>query len=195
MPVKMRLARRGRTKAPFYHIVIADARSPRDGKFIEQIGSYNPLTVPATIELDRDKAYDWLVKGAQPTDTVNAILGFKGVLMKKHLQRGVKKGAFTQEVADEKLAAWIAAKEAKIQARVDKSATDKADYNTRVSGQAKVVAKVEAAVEEQAAFRAETPASDEDQAAFRVEAAAAEVEAPAVTEAEAPAADDAPTAE
>ncbi|MBK8112542.1 MAG: 30S ribosomal protein S16 [Saprospiraceae bacterium] len=82
MAVKIRLARRGRKKNPFYHIVVANSRSPRDGKFIESIGSYNPLTVPATIELDREKAYDWLTKGAQPTDTVAAILRFKGVLLK-----------------------------------------------------------------------------------------------------------------
>ena len=107
MAVKIRLARRGRKKNPFYHIVVADARAPRDGKFIEKIGSYNPQTVPATIELDRDKAYDWLGKGAQPTDTVNAILKFKGVLYKKHLNRGVSKGALTQEEADKKLSEWI----------------------------------------------------------------------------------------
>ena len=110
MAVKIRLARRGRKKNPFYHIVVANSRSPRDGKFIESIGSYNPLTVPATIELDREKAYDWLTKGAQPTDTVAAILRFKGVLLKKHLQNGVKKGAISQEQADAKLAAWIDAK-------------------------------------------------------------------------------------
>ena len=93
MAVKLRLQRKGRKKAPFYHIVVADSRSPRDGRFIEKLGTYNPLTVPATIELNRDKAFEWLMKGAQPTDTVNAILRFKGVLLKKHLQLGVAKGA------------------------------------------------------------------------------------------------------
>ncbi|MEO1714380.1 MAG: 30S ribosomal protein S16, partial [Bacteroidota bacterium] len=100
MPVKIRLQRRGRKKAPFYHIVVADSRAPRDGKFIEKVGTYNPLTKPATIDLDRDLAFDWLMKGAQPTDTVRAILRFKGVLYKKHLYRGVKKGALTQEEAE-----------------------------------------------------------------------------------------------
>ena len=103
MAVKIRLQRRGRRKAPFYHIVIADARAPRDGRFIEKIGTYNPMTKPATIDLDRDAAFDWLMKGAQPTDTARAILRFKGVLYRKHLQRGVKKGAMTQEQAVTKL--------------------------------------------------------------------------------------------
>lgn len=91
MAVKIRLQRKGRKKAPFYHIVIADSRSPRDGRFIEKIGIYNPITKPATIDLDRDKAFEWLMKGAEPTDTINAILRYKGVLYRKHLARGVKK--------------------------------------------------------------------------------------------------------
>jgi len=119
MAVKIRLARRGRKKRPFYHIIIADARAPRDGRFIEKIGIYNPLTSPATIELDRDKAFDWLMKGAIPTDTVRAILRFKGVLYRKHLQRGVKKGALTQEEADRKYREFITAKDAKIQKRFE----------------------------------------------------------------------------
>ena len=85
MPVKIRLARRGRRKQPYYHIIVADARAPRDGKFIEKIGSYNPMTKPATIELDREKAFEWLNKGAQPTDTARAILRFKGVMYKNCL--------------------------------------------------------------------------------------------------------------
>ncbi|MDH3651908.1 MAG: 30S ribosomal protein S16, partial [Saprospiraceae bacterium] len=85
MPVKIRLQRRGRKKRPFYHIIIADSRAPRDGRFIESIGTYDPMTRPATINLDREKAYDWLMKGAQPTETMRAILRFKGVLYKKHL--------------------------------------------------------------------------------------------------------------
>jgi small subunit ribosomal protein S16 len=155
MAVKIRLARRGRSKAPFYHIVVADSRSPRDGKFIEKIGSYNPLTVPATIELDREKAYDWLTKGAQPTDTANAILRFKGVNYKKHLQVGVKKGALTQEQADAKLAQWIEAKELKISKRVEKTKADKETFRKMVSGEIKAPKKVAAAEEDQAAFRVE----------------------------------------
>ena len=121
MSVKIRLARRGRKKKPYYHIIIADARSPRDGKFIENIGSYNPMTVPASIELDRDKAYDWLMKGAQPTNTVRAILKFQGVYYRKHLMRGVQKGALSEEKAMEMYNEWVEAKEAKIAARKEET--------------------------------------------------------------------------
>ena len=111
MAVKIRLQRKGRKKAPFYHIVVANSRSPRDGKFIERIGSYNPISVPASIDIDRDKAFDWLMKGAEPTDTVNAILRYKGVLYRKHLSKGVAKGAFDQEKADQLYKDWIEKKE------------------------------------------------------------------------------------
>jgi small subunit ribosomal protein S16 len=117
MSVKMRLARHGRKRYAFYHIVVANSRAPRDGRYIERIGSYNPNTNPATIDLDFDKAYDWLEKGAQPTDTVRAILSYKGVLYKKHLAGGVKKGAVTEEEAERKLDAWMTEKDAKIQAK------------------------------------------------------------------------------
>ena len=120
MPVKMRLARHGRKRYAYYHIVVADSRAPRDGRYIERIGTYNPNTDPATIDLDFDKAYDWLVKGAQPTDTVKAILSYKGVLYKKHLMGGVKKGAFDEAEAEKRLDNWIAEKEAKIQAKIDR---------------------------------------------------------------------------
>jgi small subunit ribosomal protein S16 len=154
MAVKIRLARRGRKKKPFYHIVVADARAPRDGKFIEKIGSYNPLTSPATIDLDREKAFDWLGKGAQPTETVRSILRFKGVLFKKHLQRGVKKGAFEQEIADQKLTEWIDAKESRVQARVEKNKDDRRNYNERLAGLgAHAPAPKAAAEEEIQAFR------------------------------------------
>jgi small subunit ribosomal protein S16 len=106
MAVKMRLQRHGSKKRPFYFIVIADARSPRDGKFIQKLGSYNPLTVPATIQIDRQKALDWLQKGAQPTDTVRRILSFKGVLFLKHLLRGVSLGLFDEAAAMEKFTKW-----------------------------------------------------------------------------------------
>ncbi len=125
MAVKMRLQRKGRKKRPFYHIVVADARAPRDGRFIEKLGIYNPMTSPATIDLDRDKAFDWLQKGAQPTDTVRAILRFKGILYKKHLMRGVKKGALTVEEADAKYKEWIDEKEQKIATRIEKNAAER----------------------------------------------------------------------
>lgn len=134
MAVKIRLQRKGRKKRPFYHIVVADARAPRDGRFIEKLGVYNPMTSPATIDLDRDKAYDWLTKGAQPTDTVRAILRFKGVLYKKHLMRGVKKGALTVEEADAKYKEWIADKESKITARIEQTAAERKSRLEAISG-------------------------------------------------------------
>jgi len=119
MPAKIRLTRHGRKRSPFYHIVIADSRAPRDGKFIERIGIYNPNTNPATIELDFDSALDWLQKGAQPTDTCRAILSYKGVLYKNHLLNGVKKGAFSEEEVEKRFQTWQTAKEQKVQAKVD----------------------------------------------------------------------------
>ena len=106
MAAKIRLQRHGSKKRPFYFIVVADIRAPRDGKFIQKIGTYNPLTVPASIQLDRQKALDWLHKGAQPTDTVRRILSFKGVLYLKHLLRGVKLGLFDEAAAMEKFQKW-----------------------------------------------------------------------------------------
>ena len=117
MAVKIRLARKGRKKVAFYHIVVADSRSPRDGRYIEKIGTYNPVTNPATIELDFDKALGWLQNGALPTETCRAILSYKGVLMKKHLLDGVKKGAFDEAEALRKFDEWIKQNEAKIEAK------------------------------------------------------------------------------
>jgi small subunit ribosomal protein S16 len=158
MPAKIRLQRHGRKKRPFYHIVVADARAPRDGKFIEKIGTYNPMTSPATIDLDRDKAFDWLMKGAQPTYTMAAILRFKGVMFRKHLQRGVAKGAISQEQADAKYNQFIEDKDAKIAARFEKSAQEKIDRLKAIDGvpgKSKAVA-VEA-VAEGDAFKTEGP--------------------------------------
>ena len=114
MPTKIRLQRKGKKGQPFYHIVIADGRAPREGRFIEKIGVYNPLTKPAEIQIEFDKAITWLQNGAQPTDTVRAILSYKGVMYKSHLLKGVKKGAMTLEQAEEKFEAWQAEKTAKI---------------------------------------------------------------------------------
>lgn len=119
MATKIRLQRFGKKGKPFYHLVVADSRAPRDGKFIERIGSYNPNTNPATIDLNFDKALSWVNQGAQPTDTCRAILSYKGVLYKKHLEGGVKKGALTQEQADEKFAAWLTSKDAQIIGKKD----------------------------------------------------------------------------
>jgi small subunit ribosomal protein S16 len=111
MAVKIRLARKGRKKLAFYHIVVADSRSPRDGRFIERLGLYNPNTNPATIEIDFDKSLEWLQKGAQPTDTCRAILSYKGILLKKHLLEGVKKGAFDEAEAERRFNEWLTEKE------------------------------------------------------------------------------------
>ncbi|MEQ9230377.1 MAG: 30S ribosomal protein S16, partial [Cyclobacteriaceae bacterium] len=127
MAVKIRLTRRGRKKLARYDVVIADARSPRDGKFIEKIGLYNPNTNPATIEINEEKAFDWVMKGAQPTDSVRAMLSYKGIMLKKHLQLGVNKGAITQEAADKKFEEWKKDKEAKIQGKVEGLEKSKAD--------------------------------------------------------------------
>jgi small subunit ribosomal protein S16 len=114
MPTKIRLQRRGKRGQPFYHIVIADGRAPRDGKFIEKIGTYNPLTRPAEIDIDFNQAINWLNKGAQPTDTVKAIFSYKGILYKSHLLKGIQKGAMTEEQAEIKFQAWLQEKQAKI---------------------------------------------------------------------------------
>jgi small subunit ribosomal protein S16 len=119
MAVKIRLQRHGSKKRPFYFIVVADGRAPRDGKFIQKIGTYNPLTVPATIELDRQKALEWLNKGAQPTDTVHRILSFKGVLYLKHLLRGVKLGLFDDATAMAKFQTWYAEHESQVASKND----------------------------------------------------------------------------
>ncbi len=163
MPVKIRLSRHGRKRAPFYHIVVADSRAPRDGRFIERIGSYNPVTDPATIELNFDRALDWLQNGAQPTDTARAILSYKGVLMKKHLLDGVKKGALTPEQVETKFDAWTKEKESKVQAKVDRLAKgEKDDMVKRIEAEAKVR---EARAQEIAKKQAELAAKEAKSAA------------------------------
>jgi small subunit ribosomal protein S16 len=117
MATKIRLQRFGKKGKPFFHVVVADSRSPRDGKFIERLGSYNPNTNPATIEINFERTLEWVNSGAQPTDTARSILSYKGVLYKKHLQGGVKKGALTVEQADAKFAQWLAAKNGQIEGK------------------------------------------------------------------------------
>lgn len=165
MAVKIRLQRHGRKQAPFYHIVVADSRSPRDGRFLERVGTYNPLTKPATIEIDRDLAFDWLMKGAEPTETVAAIFRFKGIMYRKHLARGVRKGAFTQEVADEMYAKWIEEKEGKISVIREVTKKETEDFHKRLFGAPKPKKVVEAPVSEEetpaeVAEEGETPAED-----------------------------------
>jgi small subunit ribosomal protein S16 len=185
MAVKIRLARKGRKKLAFYHIVVADSRSPRDGRYIEKIGSYNPITNPATIELDFDRALGWLQNGALPTDTCRAILSYKGVLIKKHLLEGVKKGAFDEAEATKRFEEWIKQNEAKIEAKksnLEKSQDDElgkrlsvekrvnearaaklAKRNADLAAKAAAEEKVEAIAEEVAPTEeiAQSPASEE----------------------------------
>lgn len=187
MPVKMRLARHGRKRYAYYHIVVADSRAPRDGRYIERIGSYNPNTNPATIDLDFDKAYDWLVKGAQPTDTVKAILSYKGVLYKKHLMGGVKKGAFDEAEAEKRLDKWMAEKEAKIQAKKDRLAGDAdAAAKKQLEAEAKIKEERAAAI---AAKNAELAKESEEEAETEAEVeepVAEEVAEPEVAKVEEP---------
>ena len=168
MAVKMRLQRHGSKKRPFYFIVVADGRAPRDGKFIQKLGTYNPLTVPATIQVDRQKALDWLQKGAQPTDTVRRILSFKGVLYLKHLLRGVGLGLFDEAGAMEKFTAWTTEHDSNVTRRQGahkKARNDKRDQP--------IVRKVEAKVEAApTAEPVEAPVADPVEAA--IEASAAE---------------------
>jgi small subunit ribosomal protein S16 len=125
MATRIRLQRHGRSKRPYYYVVVADSRARRDGKFIDRIGDYNPLTVPATINIDFDKAFEWVMSGAEPTDTVKKILSYKGVMYKKHLARGLRKGALTEEQMEKMMNEWFEYKENKIATRVEKLNADK----------------------------------------------------------------------
>ena len=207
MSVKIRLARRGRKKQAIYDVVVADARAPRDGRFIEKLGTYNPNTNPASININNERALTWLLNGAQPTDTVKAMLSYRGVMLKKHLQIGVLKGAISQEQADAKFNAWLSEKDTKIEGKKDQLAAAKADARkaalaaetaknqARIDAikarEAAAVAAAEPAVEEETPV-AEAPVVEEETAAApEVEAtsaeepvveAAEEVEAPAAEE-------------
>ena len=207
MSVKIRLARRGRKKQAIYDVVVADARAPRDGRFIEKLGTYNPNTNPASININNERALTWLLNGAQPTDTVKAMLSYRGVMLKKHLQIGVLKGAISQEQADAKFNAWVSEKDTKIEGKKDQLATAKADARksalaaetaknqARIDAikarEAAAVVVAEPAVEEETPV-AEAPVVEEETAAApEVEAtsaeepvveAAEEVEAPAAEE-------------
>ncbi|MEX0967080.1 MAG: 30S ribosomal protein S16 [Bacteroidia bacterium] len=166
MPVKIRLQRHGRKKLPYYYIVVADSRAPRDGKFIERLGAYNPTTDPATINIDQEKALDWLRKGAVPTDTARAILSYKGIMYKKHLQRGVDKGALTQEDADQKWNSWMDEKKTQVESKVERLATEtekeaieRLDREAKVSEKRAEALKARrmAEIESQAPAEEETP--------------------------------------
>ena len=181
MPARIRLQRHGKKDQPFYHIVVADGRAPRDGRFIEKLGTYNPLTNPATINLDVDKAVMWLKNGAQPSDTCRSILSYKGVLLKRHLQIGVEKGAISQEQADVKFNEWLQAKEAKVAAAKSENDNKLREVKKeRLEGEKKfneakaaaVAAKRKAAAEAEAAAKAEAAAATEEAPAAEAEEAA-----------------------
>ena len=148
MPVKIRLQRHGKKGKPYYWIVAADARSKRDGKYLDKIGAYNPNTNPATIELDVDGAVKWLQNGAQPTDTARAILSYKGALLKNHLAGGVRKGALTEEQAEAKFQAWLDEKGGKIDAKKDGLAKSEAEAKAKALAAEKAVNEARIAVEE-----------------------------------------------
>ncbi len=176
--VKIRLARRGRKKLALYDVVVADARSPRDGKFIEKIGTYNPLTVPASIVLQDDRAFHWLMVGAQPSDTIRAVLSYRGILYKRHLQIGVNKGAITQEQADTKLADWLKTKEAKIQSKIDNASKAKTDQaKARKEAETKIREARAEAIRKKSIVTEAAPAVVEGEEATANEAPAAETQA------------------
>lgn len=179
MSVKIRLQRHGKKGKPFFHIVVADSRARRDGRFIEKLGTYNPITNPATIELNVDSAVKWLNNGAQPTDTARAILSYKGALYKKHLQGGVAKGAFDEAEAEKRFNAWLEAKEAKVQGKVEGLEKSKADAKkAALEAEAKVnEARIAAAAQAEAEAKAAEEAAEETaEAATEGEAPAAETE-------------------
>ena len=178
MSVKIRLQRHGKKGKPFYWVVAADARSKRDGKYLEKIGTYNPNTNPATIDLNLDSAVKWLHNGAQPTDTARAILSYKGALLKHHLDGGVRKGALTQEQADAKLAAWLEAKAGKVDAKKDGLSKAQADAKAKAlkaeqevnakrlaaqaQAEAEAIAAAQAAEAEETTTEEEAPVAEEN---------------------------------
>ena len=166
MPVKIRLQRHGKKGKPYYWIVAADARSKRDGKYLEKLGAYNPNTNPATVELDVDGAVTWLQNGAQPTDTARAILSYKGAMLKNHLAGGVKKGAFTEEEAEKKFAAWLEDKTSLVDTKKDGLAKAEADAKAKALAAEKAVNEARIAVpveeEEEEAVEAAEASSEEE---------------------------------
>jgi small subunit ribosomal protein S16 len=202
MSVKIRLQRHGKKQKPFYWIVAADARSKRDGKYLEKLGTYNPNTNPATIDLNLDQAVQWLHNGAQPTDTARAILSYKGALLKHHLDGGIRKGALTQEQADAKLAAWIESKANKVDSKKEGLSKAQADAKVKalkaekVANEKRIAAQVEAAKAPEEVVEVEAAAEEVAEVAAEetpeVEAAAEEVVAEVAEVEETPVAEAAP---
>ena len=211
MPVKIRLQRHGKKGKPFYWVVAADARAKRDGRYLEKIGTYNPNTNPATVNINVDSAIKWLENGAQPTDTARTLLSYRGVMLKHHLNGGVRKGALKQEEADAKFDAWVADKEAKIQAKVEGLSKAEADERTKALAAEKEVnekriadakAVEEEAIAAEAAANAEAAAEEATEDTTAEDATVAEAtteetakEAPAAEETTEETAEDAPAAE
>lgn len=176
MAVKIRLQRHGKKDSAFFHLVVADGRAPRDGKFIEKLGTYNPNSNPATIDINFDSTLSWLMKGAQPTDTCRAILSYKGVLMKKHLLEGVRKGALTEAQVEEKFSKWLDEKSGKILGKHDRLKTEssnkakdrhKAEEVAKEAKAAKIAARnaVVAETQQQNEVQPDAPAGDDAPAA------------------------------
>ena len=211
MPVKIRLQRHGKKGKPFYWVVAADARAKRDGRYLEKIGTYNPNTNPATVNINVDSAIKWLENGAQPTDTARTLLSYRGVMLKHHLNGGVRKGALKQEEADAKFDAWVADKEAKIQAKVEVLSKAEADERAKALAAEKEVnekriadakAVEEEAIAAEAAANAEAAAEEATEDTTAEDAPVAEAtteetaeEAPAAEETTEETAEDAPAAE
>ena len=184
MPTRIRLQRKGKKGQPYYHIVVADQRSPRDGKYIDRIGAYDPNQNPAFIDIDRTKALDWMQKGAQPTDTCRAILSYTGIVYRNHLLNGVKKGAFTMEEADRRFDAWMNEKNTKIESKRTKLADGKDK-----AAKDRIAAELKKSEEMAAKLSAKLAAASAEAPAPVAEAPAEEAAAPAASEGEAPAAE------
>lgn len=194
MPTRIRLQRKGKKGRPYYHVVVADSRSPRDGKYIERIGAYDPNQNPAFIEVDRDKAMEWLQNGAQPSDTCRAILSYTGVVYKNHLANGIKKGAFTQEEADRRFDIWLTEKNSKVEAKKSGLAQGKeASNKTRLEAELKKSADMAAAQSAKLAAMSAPPVIEPMETTEAVESTEAPTEEVAL---EAPASEgDTPVAE
>ena len=176
MPVKIRLQRHGKKGKPFYWVVAADARAKRDGRYLDKLGTYNPNTNPATVDINEDNAVNWLEKGAQPTDTARTLMSYKGIMLRHHLNGGVRKGALTQEEADKKLAAWLEEKNAKIQAKKEGLTKEEADAKAKRLATEKAVSDKRladaAAAETEATIAEEAAAAEEAEEVVKAEEAA-----------------------
>jgi len=183
MATRIRLQRQGRKGSPIFHIVVADGRAKRDGRYIERLGLYNPNTDPATIDLNFDRSLDWVMKGAQPTDTARAILSYKGIMMKKHLLEGVRKGAFDEAEAEKRFEAWLEGKAGKITGKKERLAKEAAEAKAKaLEAEAEVNKNRAEALATANAPAEEEVAEGEEEATAEATEASTE-EAPAETEA------------